>query len=108
MSPAWRNNGAGRTAGFAARVGVRQARPDGGRSAPCAAGFGGRLPDWRKTGAFRQRGIALPGVLWVGVVLGALAAAIISLSRGDIDLAHNQRIRAEAQLAADSAARVAI
>jgi len=37
-----------------------------------------------------------------------LAAAIISLSRGDIDLAHNQRIRAEAQLAADSAARVAI
>lgn len=58
--------------------------------------------------AARQRGIALIGVLWVGVALGALAAAIVSLSRSDLDLAHNQRIRAETQLIADSAARVAI
>jgi general secretion pathway protein K len=56
----------------------------------------------------RQSGIALISVLWVGVALGALAAAIVSLSRSDVDLAHNQLVRAEAQLAADSAVRVAI
>jgi len=66
------------------------------------------MSDQRKPRAARQRGIALLGVLWVGVALGALAAAIISLSRSDVDLAHNQRIRVEAQLAADSAVRVAV
>jgi general secretion pathway protein K len=66
------------------------------------------MSDRRKTRPSRQRGIALLGVLWVGVALGALAAAIISLSRSDVDLARNLRIRTEAQLAADSAVRVAI
>ena len=56
----------------------------------------------------RQRGIALISVLWVGVVLGALAAAVMALGRGDLDLAQSQRAQAEAELAADSAARAAI
>ena len=55
-----------------------------------------------------QRGIALISVLWVGVVLGALAAAVMALSRSDLDLAQSQRAQAEAQLAAESAARTAI
>lgn len=56
----------------------------------------------------RERGLALLAVLWVGVALGALAGAAASLARSDIDLAHNARVRAEAELAADSAARLAI
>ena len=55
-----------------------------------------------------ERGIALISVLWVGVVLGALAAAVMALSRSDLDLARSQRLQAEAEAAADSAARVAI
>lgn len=55
-----------------------------------------------------ERGIALIAVLWVGVVLGALAAAVVALSRGDLDLARSQRVQAEAELAADRAARTAI
>lgn len=62
----------------------------------------------RRISPRRERGIALISVLWVGVVLGALAAAVVALSRGDLDLAHSQRVRAEAELAADSAARTAI
>ncbi len=56
----------------------------------------------------RERGVALIAVLWVGVVMAALAAAVVALGRGDLDLAHSQRARAEAELAADSAARTAI
>ena len=56
----------------------------------------------------RDRGIALISVLWVGVVLGALAAAVMALSRSDLDLARSLRAQAEAELAADSAARTAI
>lgn len=55
-----------------------------------------------------ERGIALISVLWVGVVLGALAAAVLALSRSDLDLARSHRLQAEAELAADSAARTAI
>lgn len=55
-----------------------------------------------------ERGIALISVLWVGVVLGALAAAVLALGRGDLDLARSQRVQAEAELAADSAARTAL
>lgn len=55
-----------------------------------------------------QRGIALISVLWVGIVLGALAAAVMALSRGDLDLARSLRAQAEAELAADRAARTAI
>jgi general secretion pathway protein K len=55
-----------------------------------------------------QRGIALISVLWVGIVLGALAAAVMALSRSDLDLARSLRAQAEAELAADSAARTAI
>ncbi len=47
-------------------------------------------------------------VLWVGVAIGALASAVVSLSRGDLDLARSQVVRAEAELAADSAVRTAI
>ena len=64
-----------------------------------------------ETGARRRasdRGIALISVLWVGVVLGALAAAVMALSRSDLDLARSLRVQAEAELAADSAARTAI
>lgn len=55
-----------------------------------------------------ERGIALISVLWIGVVLGALAGAVVALGRSDLDLARTQRIQAEAELAADSAARIAI
>lgn len=55
-----------------------------------------------------ERGIALISVLWVGIALGALAGAVVALSRGDLDLARSQRVQAEAELAADSAARTAI
>lgn len=61
----------------------------------------------RRLGA-GQRGIALLSVLWVGVAIGALASAVVDLSRGDLDLARSQLVRAQAELAADSAARTAI
>lgn len=61
----------------------------------------------RRLGA-GQRGIALLSVLWVGVAIGALASAVVSLSRGDLDLARSQLVHAEAELAADSAVRTAI
>ncbi|HUF87790.1 MAG TPA: hypothetical protein VMM59_10455, partial [Thermohalobaculum sp.] len=47
-------------------------------------------------------------MLWVGVALGAIAAAVVALGRSDLDLAHSQLVRAEAELAADRAARTAI
>lgn len=59
----------------------------------------------RETG---ERGIALISVLWIGVALGALAGAVVALSRGDLDLARSQLVRAEAELAADSAVRTVI
>lgn len=62
----------------------------------------------REVHAANERGIALISVLWVGVVLGALAAAVMALSRGDLDLARSLRAQAEAELAADSAARTVI
>lgn len=62
------------------------------------------MPEQRR----RERGLALLGVLWVGVALGALAGAAASLGRSDIDLAQNHRAMAQAELAADSAARVAV
>lgn len=55
-----------------------------------------------------ERGIALLSVLWVGVALGAIAAAVVALGRSDLDLAHSQLVRAEAELAADRAAHTAI
>lgn len=56
----------------------------------------------------RQRGIALLGVLWAGIILALLAGGVTDISRGDIDLARNQRESARAEFAAEAAAEIAM
>ncbi len=56
----------------------------------------------------RQRGMALLGVLWTGVILALLAGGVLDVSRGDLDLARNQADGARAELAAEAAAEIAI
>jgi general secretion pathway protein K len=56
----------------------------------------------------RQRGIALLGVLWAGIILALLAGGVTDISRGDIELARNQLESARAELAAEAAAEIAM
>ena len=63
---------------------------------------------WKPSTMARQRGLALVMVLWAAVLLALIAAGVTRLSRADLNLARNLVESTQAELAADSALRMAI